>query len=95
MEIQITKATVAGDWFHFAGTCGKTSAEISIRGSHAEVWVCCQNAAHKVWRGMGKRFETVAQSLAAYKSPAMQSLIRAAADEREKMLNISVATAHQ
>jgi DNA-binding protein H-NS len=40
--------------------------------------VLCKNASHKVWKGSGKFFDTVADALNNYKSPEMKSIIRAA-----------------
>jgi len=59
--------------------CGKQSAQIR-KSANGPIWVCCQNASHRVWKGLGKSFATFDQALQAYKSPAMQAMIRAAAD---------------
>lgn len=77
-QVLITKheVTEAGKLVQLS--CGKTSAEIWIGKDH--MFVCCKNASHRVWRGLGKRFDTVAQALDAYKSSAMKSMIQAAVE---------------
>lgn len=42
--------------------------------------VVCKNAAHRVWRGAGRHFVSLADALAGYKSASMRALIQAAAD---------------
>lgn len=80
MEILITSKTENAGTTYVEVACGAKAAHVSINRERREVWVCAKNASHKVWRGFGRRFETVAQALAAYKSGEMQAMIRAAAD---------------
>jgi hypothetical protein len=56
--------------------CGNVSALVVIEES-GWVRVICQNAAHKAWRGFGRRFPTVAEAIAAYKKPEMKAIIAA------------------
>jgi hypothetical protein len=44
------------------------------------VQVIVQNASHRVWRGMGKRFPTIEAAVANYRTPEIRALIRAAAE---------------
>ena len=76
MNVQITLTNREKDFFYFQGTCGKKSAFVSI--CPRWITVCCQNAAHQVWRKCGRTFETIAEAVAAYKSPEMKAIIQAA-----------------
>lgn len=77
MNVLITKHEVTQAGKLVVLSCGKTSAEIWFGNDH--LFICCQNASHRAWRGIGKRFETVADALGAYKSSAMKTIIQAAA----------------
>lgn len=62
-------------------TSGKTRAIINrSKGSDPRFWVCCKNASHKVYRGLGRPFDTLDDALADYKSPRMKTIINAARD---------------
>jgi UDP-N-acetylmuramyl pentapeptide synthase len=76
MNVQITLTSREKDFFYFQATCGKKSAFVSI--CPRWITVCCQNAAHQVWRKCGRTFETIAEAVAAYKSPEMRAIIQAA-----------------
>ena len=78
MEIQITETKQGEHAFYFSGTCGKVSAQVSVYPNGA-FQVVCQNAAHKVWRGMGKHFASLSDAINGYKSGQMRSLIQTAA----------------
>lgn len=58
------------------GTCGSVSASVWF-GSEG-VRVICKNASHRVWRGWGRLFATVAEALDAYRKPEMKAIITAA-----------------
>lgn len=58
--------------------CGKHRAHIWVSSHH--VMVCCLNASHRAWGGLGKRFDTIEDAFASYKSAAMQAILRTAAD---------------
>lgn len=73
MELLITKDTTQNGTRYFEAVCGKTTAEVIV--SQSEVWVVCKNASHRVWGGMGKRFDTVAEAINGYKSSAMKAII--------------------
>lgn len=77
MTTMITEANKTATGTYVQATCGNVSALVCIQ-SHG-VQVICQNAAHKVWRGMGRRFESVELALANYKSGEMRAIIQAAA----------------
>jgi hypothetical protein len=66
---------------HFVAemACGKHAASIWVcRGVDAHVRVVVKNASHRCWRGLGKRFATVADAVAAYKTAGVRSMIEAA-----------------
>jgi len=78
MNIQITQTIKAPTGFYFSATCEKVSATVAIHSYGVQV--VCQNAAHKVWRGSGKFFPTIAAAIDNYKSGEMKAIIQAAAD---------------
>ena len=78
MQIQITEKLTGPHGTYISATCGNVSAFLSIHSWGLQV--CCQNAAHKCYRGSGKHYASVAQALAGYKSGEMQAIIRAAVD---------------
>ena len=75
MNATVTELNVTETGLYASATCGKISAIVCI--NDYEVRVICQNAAHKVWRGAGKAFKTIAEALAAYKTPEMKAIIAA------------------
>ena len=79
MQATVTEISITDNGLYANATCGKVSACVCI--NDYEVRVICQNAAHKVWRGAGRAFQTVADALAAYKTPEMKAII-AAVDRR-------------
>lgn len=79
MQATVTEINITDTGIYANATCGKVSACVCI--NDYQVRVICQNAAHKVWRGAGRAFATVAEALAAYKTPEMKAII-AAVDRR-------------
>jgi hypothetical protein len=77
MQVIITRHDKINDSHLIELTCGNQSAHIWIAPWYVQV--CNQNASHKVWRGMGKRFNNLQAALTNYKSAAMRSMIEAAA----------------
>jgi len=77
-QVLITKHEVTNAGKLVQLSCGKASAEIWIANDH--LFVCCQNASHRVWRGLGKRFDNAAAALDSYKSSAMKAMIQAAVE---------------
>ena len=63
--------------------CENKSAFVTFERD-GRVQVCCQNAAHRVWRGAGKFFQSIAEALEAYKSPEMKAMIHAAESARNE-----------
>lgn len=61
---------------YVTASCGKTSALICVEKDG--VRVICKNASHRVWRGSGRFFSSVALAVEAYRSPAMKAIILAA-----------------
>jgi hypothetical protein len=76
MQTIITKQVKANNSTFLEITCGKTSAEIAI--TDQTIWVVCKNAAHQVWGGMGKRFDSFDAAISSYKSSAMKSILETA-----------------
>ena len=79
MNIAITKYTAGSDAAYVHAECGRRAACVGIYDNGAVNVVCC-NAAHRVWRGGGRQFDTLADAVAGYKSAGMRSIIQAAAD---------------
>jgi len=86
MDILITEKilqqTDTSRALYLTATCGKVSGCVSIQSDWG-VRVICQNVAHKVWKRSGRGFPTVAEALAAYKSPEMKAIIQTAEKEYE------------
>lgn len=80
MMIELVEKTESESGFCLELTCGKKSAVVGIWKSGI-VTVCCLNAAHRAWRGLGKTFSSVEEALENYRSSEMKSMIRAAANE--------------
>lgn len=63
--------------------CGRHSALVLVSdgggrlGCRPYVHVCVQNASHRAWKGMGKRYDTEAQALEHFKTPAVKAIISA------------------
>jgi DNA-binding protein H-NS len=76
MNIIITEQLRGEHGFTLAATCDKVQGVVSIH-RHG-VQVLCVNAAHRVWRGGGRCFNSITDALAAYKSPEMRAIIQAA-----------------
>ena len=79
MQATVTEIKITDTGIYANATCGKVSACVCI--NDYQVRVTCQNASHKVWRGAGRAFQTVAEAIAAYKTPEMKAII-AAVDSR-------------
>ncbi len=75
-QTSITQTSITDHGIYVTATCGKVSALVCI--VDYEVRVIVQNAAHKVWRGAGKGFPTVAAAIANYKKAEVQAIIAAA-----------------
>lgn len=78
MQVLITRHDKINDSHLLELTCGNQSAHIWVAPWYVQV--CSQNASHKVWRGMGKRFDNLQAALAGYKSSAMRAMIQAATE---------------
>jgi hypothetical protein len=76
LPVTITGTTYAETGIYVTATCGKVSAFVGI--SDFEVRVICQNSSHDTFRGSGRGFDSIADALAAYRSPQMQAIIAAA-----------------
>jgi len=75
MQVIITKQESKELFFYVSAECGKTSAEVVICKHNGRINVCCNNAAHKVWKGMGKWFASVEEAMQNYRSPQMRLII--------------------
>ena len=65
---------------------GRTSAFVSV---DRKIWpgrvnVCCRNAQHKVWRGLGRFFDSWTEALDGYRSGDMKAAIRTAMEWAEE-----------
>ena len=79
LQATVTEIKITETGLYAEATCGKVSACVCINEIY--VRVICYNAAHKAWRGFGRVFQTVAEAIAAYKTPEMKAII-AAVDAR-------------
>lgn len=79
MNAIITDQIRQNDSVMFEISCGKKSAHIWVRPNL--VMVCCLNASHRAWGGLGKRFDSIEAAIAGYKSAEMKSILEAAAAE--------------
>lgn len=79
MTIQISEVVRTEHGTYVSAACGKVSAFVSVTSWGLQV--CCKNASHRVWRGAGKHFHTLADALAGYRSQEMQAMIIAAEHE--------------
>ena len=61
--------------YYVEATVGKTSAYVSMAKRDRSVNVCCKNASHRVWRGIGKIFGSFAEARENYRSAAMKTII--------------------
>ena len=80
MMIQVTSETsqTIGDteYCYTELSTDKKSILVTVaKGSDAHVRVVVQNAAHRVWRGAGKRFATLADAIANYKSDDVKAML--------------------
>ena len=71
----VTEMRINDTGIYAMATCGKVTACVCI--NDWGVRVICINAAHKVWRGAGRGFATVAEAIEAYKKPEMKAIIAA------------------
>ena len=78
MNVEIVNESNGEGTACFELACGKQAAFVTFPKSGG-VWVCCQNAAHRVWRGSGKAFSSVSEALENYRSPEMRTMIEYAA----------------
>jgi hypothetical protein len=73
------QTAMGNEYLYVELTCGKHSALVVIcRGATNYVQVIVQNAMHRAYRGMGKRFATVETALKAYKTDAVRAMIETA-----------------
>lgn len=62
-------------------TCQKQSVMVLlVSGEFNYISVIVQNASHRAWRGLGKRFDDIATAIANYKTPAIKAMISKAAE---------------
>jgi hypothetical protein len=73
------QTAMGNDYLYVEMTCGKHSALVIVcRGATNYVQVIVQNAAHRAYRGMGKRFASMEAALNAYKTAAVRGMIETA-----------------
>jgi hypothetical protein len=81
MEAMIVDHTTTNSSHYVELTCGKKGALVIVNtGYDSHIRVIVNNAAHRVFRGMGRRFATVADAVAAYKTDAVKTMILAAVE---------------
>jgi len=51
------------------------------RDARNTIWCCVQNASHRAWKGMGRRFDSFDAARFGYKSSFMQAAIDVAEEE--------------
>ena len=73
--IQIIRETTTGGLSMFELATEKKSAFISVSSRTGLVTVCCHNAANRVWRGMGRTFQSWDDAMNGYKSSDMKAMI--------------------
>ena len=69
----LTKHKRFGEYTFMTITDGKKVVDIN-HGPEG-VNVCANNAAHRVWKGMGKHFQSFTEAASAYKSSFMRNAI--------------------
>lgn len=79
MDIQIINTQTSEVGKFLEASCGKTCAYVWISKMSDTVNVCCKNASHRAFKGMGRTFRTIDEAIDAYKSPEMKAIISAAA----------------
>ena len=80
MMIQVTSETAQtignSEYRYIELATEKTSISVTIAsGFDSHVRVIVQNAAHRVWRGAGRRFDTLAEAIASYKSGDVKAML--------------------
>jgi hypothetical protein len=65
-----------GRYFYFEAQDGRHRVLVCVAPNHLQVIV--QNSSHQAWRGMGKRFETIAAAIANYKTAEVRRIIEVA-----------------
>jgi hypothetical protein len=75
-EVLITDSLVSEHGKYITGACGNITAMVGI--TRFGIQVICQNAAHRCWRGSGRKFRTIAEAVEAYRKPEMKAIIHAA-----------------
>lgn len=65
---------------HLEIACGKKQAFVSFNFERGHLDVCCYNASHKAWGGMGKAFTSFSAAREHYKTAEMLAILDAAED---------------
>ncbi len=77
MDIMILEQSEGDNVKYFTLRAGNKEAFIAVHQDET-IQVCCKNAAHRVWKGMGRVFDNKTAALASYKSTGMKAMIEAA-----------------
>ena len=82
--IQVTSEmtqTIGNSEYRYIGLATEKAAiNVTIAsGFDSHVRVIVQNASHRAWRGVGKRFNTLAEAIANYKSGAVKAMLESLA----------------
>lgn len=83
MEAMVTETirqTALGNQYLYVELqCGKHAALVVVcQGASNYVQVIVENAMHRAFRGMGRRFATIEAAMAAYKTAAVRTMIATA-----------------
>lgn len=76
IETRDTTYALGGRYVIAEMECGSHHATVMIAPHYLQVIV--HNASNRAWRGMGRRFNTVADALAAYKTAEVRAMIETA-----------------
>jgi len=89
MEIEISNMHKNETTFGVEMSTGKTTAYVFFSSRTGSINVCCANASHRTWGGVGRTFWSIEEAVAGYNSAAMKEIISAAA--RQWMIAKAVA----
>ena len=82
MNITITRHDITDNTSTFSMSSDKKDAFVSYCAGNGSITVCCKNAAHGVYKGMGRTFfHGWEEAKGAYKSADMKAMIQLVEDK--------------
>jgi len=80
--IETSRQTALGnEYLYVEMQCGNHAALVVVcKGATNYVQVIVQNAMHRAWRGMGKRFASLESAMKSYKTEAIRGMIATACE---------------